>query len=117
MIFLQLTLWQVRAALMTHRLVVPVDEAGFVQPLCGVYSRSLLPTLEQALREKRLSLRDVAASLRPHYVQPSAWKRFDPHGRSFVNINHTIDLEQAEALAREEDRDFQTNHIRTHLDD
>jgi molybdenum cofactor guanylyltransferase len=76
-----------------HSGVIPVSETGLIQPLCGVYSASLLPALKELLRSNRLAaaaVTDIAGVLKVQ-VMP------DTPGYSdvmFANLNTPADLEK-----------------------
>lgn len=82
-----------RELLGDHSAAVPLIE-GFAQPLCAVYRPALVPLLDQLLDagERRLLALVEAAS--PRLVTADELRPFDPHLRSFCNLNHPADYER-----------------------
>lgn len=77
--------------------VVPrMDEK--VEPLCAVYSRSCLPTMQRLLERHELMINRVFSMVKVRYVGEDEIDRFDPEHLSFFNINSRQDLERAERL-------------------
>lgn len=76
-----------------HSGVIPVSETGLIQPLCGVYSASLLPALKELLRSNRLAaaaVTDIADVLKVQVIP-------DTPGYSdemFANLNTPADMEK-----------------------
>ena len=67
--------------------VVPEWE-GELQPLCAVYRRtSVVPVLDEQLRNGELRLKEVLSRLRIQIVAGEALRRVDPGGLSFMNAN------------------------------
>ena len=82
-------------------LVVP-RLGDLIEPLHAVYSRACLEPMERLLNEGRLSVREVFSRVRTRYVETEEIDRFDPHHRSFFNINTKADLERALGLLGED---------------
>jgi len=60
---------------------------GFIEPFPGIYPKSVLPFLTEALRLGKLKVQDFIWSA-PHALLPEAkTKELDPEGLSFVNLN------------------------------
>ncbi len=70
-----------------------------VEPLPGLYRRSSLPAVEQALARGERGLRDLFARVRLHAVPSSSLRRWDPELRSFFNVNTPADLGLARRMA------------------
>jgi molybdopterin-guanine dinucleotide biosynthesis protein A len=83
--------------------VVPLNDAGLPEPLCAVYARPCLETLRAQLEAGRFKVSDALDLVRPRYVRPEAWRRFDPQGRSFQNVNTEEDLRRVTELLRSEE--------------
>jgi molybdopterin-guanine dinucleotide biosynthesis protein A len=66
--------------------VIPVSHRG-IEPLHGVYSRSVLPALEEALRQNDLSVRALLSRCACRYVEVT-----QRDATSFTNINTPGDL-------------------------
>jgi molybdopterin-guanine dinucleotide biosynthesis protein A len=71
---------------------IPVFE-GAPQPLFGVYCKTTLGLLEQAVREDKVALKRFLAEVRTTYVGEPDIRSLDPLGRTFMNINTPADLE------------------------
>ncbi len=70
-----------------------IADEEHIQPLCAIYKKSVLPELEELIREGRYRLREVFGRVRTKYV-PLAFSCFD---RSMVrNINTREELREAE---------------------
>ena len=66
--------------------VVPVFN-NWPQPLSGVYSRTLLPYLEEAVVHEKTSLTRFLHEVNTYFISESDMREIDPGGRSFMNIN------------------------------
>jgi molybdopterin-guanine dinucleotide biosynthesis protein A len=80
-----------------HDLVVPVSEE-FPQPLCAVYAKVCLGPMRRQLDTGKYKITGFFGFVSPLYLQPDEWRRFDPEGLSFQNLNREEDLERAVAL-------------------
>jgi len=69
-----------------------------LEPLPGLYHRSVLPAVDRALKRGQRSLGDLLESLRFREVPGQALERWDPSLASFLNINTPDELERARAL-------------------
>lgn len=65
--------------------VLVASTRDYVQPLCGLYARSCLPTLESHLKGRTLSVSGFLCSLRSSCVD------VDEHRSALVNINSEDD--------------------------
>jgi molybdopterin-guanine dinucleotide biosynthesis protein A len=73
--------------------VVPVSDKGVIQPLCGVYSSSLLPSIKELLKSNRLAaaaITDLHGILKVHALPetPGYTKEL------FANLNTPDELER-----------------------
>ena len=84
-----------------HDLVVPVDEE-FPQTLCAVYSKACLEPIRRQIESGSFKITAFFDSLRPRYLAPNEWRRFDAEGLSFQNLNREEDLARAAALLQAE---------------
>lgn len=66
--------------------VVPVV-GGQAEPLHAVYSKKLLPLIEERIRENERRIQDIFSSVNVRYVTEQEISRFDPDRRSFINLN------------------------------
>jgi molybdopterin-guanine dinucleotide biosynthesis protein A len=63
------------------------------QPLFGVYWKSVLPALEEAVMQDKVTLRRFLEEIKVRFVDEDVVRRIDPEGRSFININDPGDYE------------------------
>lgn len=81
--------------------VAPSTENG-IEPFHGVYRRqTCLPAVEEALKTGEKRLVSWFQKVRARILVPNETSRFDPDGRTFVNINTPQELGLAEALEEE----------------
>ena len=73
--------------------IIPSGPKG-IEPLHGIYSRSVLPELEEVLRQKKLSINQFCSRLNTCYLQTEPGELV-----SFFNINTAEDLAEARRLA------------------
>jgi molybdopterin-guanine dinucleotide biosynthesis protein A len=73
--------------------VIPVFNNG-PQPLFGVYAKSIVRRMEEALHHGKRSLRGLLRDSSVLYIQETEVRKIDPEGRSFVNINTMQDFEK-----------------------
>jgi molybdopterin-guanine dinucleotide biosynthesis protein A len=65
-----------------------VPEAdGRLQPLAAVWTRQALPELERRIFHGELSLQGLALAVGARILREEDWRRFDPSGNSFLNVN------------------------------
>ncbi|HEY1016002.1 MAG TPA: molybdenum cofactor guanylyltransferase [Herpetosiphonaceae bacterium] len=78
--------------------VVPrQDDPSRIEPLLALYRRSCLAGLESYLAAGRRKATDWAAALDACWLDPPAWRRWDPAGWSFLNLNTPDQLDLARA--------------------
>ena len=77
--------------------VVP-EADGILHPTIGVYARSCLPTMIEALNGDSLSIRAFLSRARTLVVPEADLRVVDPELRSFFNVNRLADLCRAEAM-------------------
>ena len=82
------------ARLNRYDCVIPSGPSG-IEPLHSIYSRSVLPELEDVLRKKKLSIHQFCASLNSYYLQVDSGDL-----GSFFNINTMEDLDEARSMDR-----------------
>ncbi len=73
--------------------------AGLAQPLPGLYRRTCLPAVEEALASGERSLRDLLSSLRVSALPEEQLRHWDSDLLSYLNINTQADLARARAFA------------------
>jgi molybdopterin-guanine dinucleotide biosynthesis protein A len=81
-----------------HHAVVPLNDAGLPEPLCAAYSLDCLPAIRDCIDQERYKLTSFFAGVDVLYIRPEAWRRFDPDGLSFLNVNREEDLVRAQEL-------------------
>ena len=69
---------------------------GRAESLHALYTGSLIPSFEEAVKSKRYKLTDVLASANVRYVRNEEIQRFDSEGFSFKNVNTPPDYEKLE---------------------
>jgi molybdopterin-guanine dinucleotide biosynthesis protein A len=77
-----------------HDAVVPAV-GGLCEPLHAVYSRDLLPVIEEQIRRERQRIQELFGGLRVRYVPEEEIDRFDPARKSFKNLNTPQEYEEA----------------------
>ncbi len=81
--------------------VVPLIEGrGFVEPLCAAYSRACVLAIERVTSCGPARVVRLFDEVRVRYVGEDVWRRFDPEGLSFVNINTPSDLARVRMILR-----------------
>lgn len=74
---------------------------GQWQPLYAIYAGACLATVEELLALGQLSMAELLSRVRVKAVSAAAVRRFDPQGRSFLNLNRPEDLAQMQAVSEE----------------
>ena len=74
--------------------VIPETSAG-LEPLCAVYSKQMLPTIENNLKGNRFKIRQSFRKGRVKKFKASVLREQDPELVSFFNVNTPEDLERA----------------------
>ena len=72
--------------------IVPVDHDSFYQPLCAVYSRSILPAMETQINERILGFTPLLNKVDIKTVHLDSALGFY-NSNTFYNINSPADLE------------------------
>lgn len=82
--------------------VIPRWPNGYVEPLQASYhTRSALTAARTALKQGKLSLRSMIASLKGvRYVSTLVIQQLDPKLLTFFNINNLRDLRRAESMIK-----------------
>ncbi len=96
--------------LLLEHMLAQCDDADVVVPrwedtyqtLHAVYNRKrTLRAVEQALADGERRMISFYPQLRVHTVTPEVVRQYDPHGRSFFNVNTPEELAEAERLLAE----------------
>ncbi len=86
-----------RATISDGEAVMAENEKGW-EPLCAMYRHSLgakiSAALERGVRKVTVGLEDAKVEI----VSRAEWKKFDPRGRLFKNVNTPEDYAEARAL-------------------
>ena len=79
--------------------VVIARTAGFLEPMHAVYRRvPVLRAIQAALARGEQRMISYFGSVRVHEVDEREWRRADPDGRAFFNVNTAEDLLTAQSL-------------------
>ena len=83
---------------------IPESEMHGYEPLCAVYAGGCLHPIEEALRSGKRKIRQVLERLAVRVVRVEEWKRYDPEGKLFRNVNTAEEYQRArtELLACEQ---------------
>lgn len=97
----------VRYIIESHRgeATVPVFR-GRPEPLAAVYSKAAARVMEEMLMKRQGSLTEMLSRLSVRVLEEAEWRKHDPEGMSFCNINTPEDYERAfgkrpEAMVKE----------------
>ena len=83
--------------LLTKEFDCVVPEAnGYLNPLCAVYRRGILPTLVREFEIGRRSACGLVRKLRTKIVSRVQWSKVAPNGLSFENVNTPRQLKNLE---------------------
>jgi len=77
--------------------IVPETSIGF-EPLCAVYSKRAIATVENRLMRQEFKIMKIFQSLRVKKISEDVLRKADPELISFFNINTPEDLENAEKM-------------------
>jgi molybdenum cofactor guanylyltransferase len=77
----------------TWEAVIPIFD-GKPQPLLGIYSKKLLPRMEESIEKHIGGLRAFLNTREVQYIEEDQVRLIDQEGRSFVNINTIQDYEK-----------------------
>lgn len=80
--------------------VMPETAKG-LEPLCAVYSKSCLNTIEAHIRQEKLKIQRVFHKSRINRISEARVRKADPDLISFVNINTQEDLMAVMSLEKE----------------
>lgn len=76
-----------------HQAFVPDSREG-LQPLCAIYSRSILASVGQAIDLNLLGMRRLLATLNIRAIPAVQWQPYDPEDRLFTNLNTPEDYQR-----------------------
>lgn len=86
-----------RALASSAEVVMPANENGW-EPLCAVHHRSIAARLGEKLLRGVRKVTEGLDGLAIEILAPSEWKKFDPDGRLFKNVNTPEDYAEARAF-------------------
>lgn len=73
--------------------VIPVHGQGLVEPLCGLYNRSMFKVLEQSMRAEQYSILKLLQSIGCRYVNIGPDLEFW-NSKMFSNLNYPADVDR-----------------------
>jgi molybdopterin-guanine dinucleotide biosynthesis protein A len=76
-----------RRGLKTTASVLLPRAGGRLQPLAAVWRRAVLPLALARIASEQLSLQELAQEAGAEILEEAEWRRFDPSGNSFENLN------------------------------
>jgi molybdenum cofactor guanylyltransferase len=83
--------------------VVPVfGEEDFIEPFRGLYAKACLAAIEQAVQAGKRRAIAFHPDVRVRLISPEEVGRFDPEGRTFINVNTREDYQRALDLLKKE---------------
>ncbi|MGQ9547600.1 MAG: molybdenum cofactor guanylyltransferase [Roseiflexus sp.] len=65
-----------------------------VEPLLAIYRRTCLAAIDDCLKRGARAMSALLELVDTRYLPPEIWRRCDPHGVSFININSPDDVER-----------------------
>lgn len=80
-----------------YQALVPKNKES-VQPLCGIYAKSVLPVMERKIAEKEYKLKKIFPEIKTEYVSGKELKGFGDPEILFFNLNALKDLEEVKSL-------------------
>ncbi|RKU39547.1 molybdenum cofactor guanylyltransferase [Candidatus Poribacteria bacterium] len=88
-----------------HDAVIPYTFRGdtgqmTLQTLCAVYSKRCLPIIKRMLQEREFRVHAIYERAHIKRIPPEVWRKFDPEGMSFFNINTPEDFDRATTSMR-----------------
>ncbi len=81
--------------------VIPETAKG-MEPLCAVYSKTMLPVMERRILENNFKIQRMFNKLKVRIVPEDVLQEVDPNLMSFFNINTPQDFEAARQWINEE---------------
>ena len=77
---------------------VIAEVRGRLEPALGVYDRTCVPAIIEALNGDDYSMQGFLSRVRPSIVREEEIRKVDPSLRSFFNVNTAADLSRAESM-------------------
>ena len=87
----------------SNDIVIPHYSDGYIEPLCAIYSKRCLETIERNLAEHIFSVRAIFSHLKVKFIEDEEIKKYDPKFYSFFNVNFKHDFKKAEELIKKKE--------------
>ena len=87
----------------SNDIVIPHYSDGYIEPLCAIYSKRCLETIERNLAEHIFSVRAIFSHLKVKFIEDEEIKKYDPKFYSFFNVNFKHDFRKAEELIKKKE--------------
>jgi len=87
----------------SNDIVIPHYSDGYIEPLCAIYSKRCLETIERNLAEHIFSVRAIFPHLKVKFIEDEEIKKYDPKFYSFFNVNFKHDFKKAEELIKKKE--------------
>jgi len=87
----------------SNDIVIPRYGDGYIEPLCAIYSKRCLETIERNLAEHIFSVRAIFPRLKVKFIEEEEIKKFDPKFYSFFNLNFKHDFRKAEEIIKKKE--------------
>jgi len=87
----------------SNDIVIPHYGDGYIEPLCAIYSKRCLETIERNLAEHIFSVRAIFPHLKVKFIEDEEINKFDPKFYSFFNVNFKHDFRKAEELIKKKE--------------
>jgi len=102
--FLEVKLLQYMTKIInSNDIVIPHYNDSYIEPLCAIYSKRCLETIERNLAEHIFSVRAIFPHLKVKFVEDEEIKKYDPKFYSFFNVNFKHDFRKAEELIKKKE--------------
>ncbi len=75
---------------------------GELQPLHAVYAKSCLPLMKESINASVLKITRFFPKAKVKIIEEPALRALDPYLFGFINVNTPLELEQAEAVRRQQ---------------
>lgn len=77
-----------------YDVIVPFIK-GYIEPLCGIYSKNCIKPIEECLSEGKLRVKSFYDRVKVKTIPEEPFKKIDPELKMFININTLDNLEFA----------------------
>jgi molybdopterin-guanine dinucleotide biosynthesis protein A len=83
-----------------YDVIVPKTNDG-LHPLHAIYSKNCLDPMKQLLDHGDLKITNFFSRVRVRYIEETEIRKFDPHMRSFVNVNTQEEMKMVRNILKE----------------